>query len=283
KIEHIEAKEEDTFVGLARRHNVGYVELQLANPEVDAWLPGEGTDILLPKQYILPQESREGIVINIAEMRLYYFPPENDANAGKVFTFPMGIGREGWDTPLGTTTITRKKQNPNWYPPQSIRKEHAEAGDPLPTVVKAGPDNPLGQHALYLGFPAYLMHGTNKPAGIGMRVSHGCLRLFPEDIEALFSMVKVGTKVTIIDEPYKFGWQDGKFYMEAHPPDANGETRVETYTPFVTALVQATKAHEKMPIDWEKAQAMARSGDGIPRIIEAPGASAERTPTQAMR
>lgn len=265
---HIQTEYEDTFVALARRYNVGFNELRLANPHVDPWLPGAGTDVIIPRQYILPNAPRQGIVVNLAEMRLYYFPSEGDEYAGKVFTYPMGIGREGWGTPLGTTTIVRKKAHPAWHPPESIRKEHAAKGDPLPQVVPAGPNNPLGQHALYLGFPAYLLHGTNKPAGIGLRVSHGCLRLFPEDIAALFSMVETGTQVTIVNQPYKFGWHEGKLYMEAHPPDASGDSQVHSYTPWVKALISATEEHPDIPVDWDQAQAMARKATGIPAPIE---------------
>lgn len=265
---HITTEYEDTFVALARRYNVGFNELRLANPDVDPWLPGEGTEIVIPKQYILPDAPREGIVVNLAEMRLYYFPSQSDQYYGKVFTYPMGIGRKGWSTPLGTTTIVRKNAHPAWYPPESIRKEHAAKGDPLPQVVPPGPNNPLGQYALYLGWPAYLLHGTNKPAGIGLRVSHGCLRMFPEDIAALFSMVEVGTKVTVIDQPYKFGWRDGKLYMVAHPPDASGEAPVHSYTPWVKALIDATQEHPDAAVDWDQAQAMARKATGIPAMIQ---------------
>lgn len=264
---HIKAEYEDTFVALARRYNVGFNELRLANPDVDPWLPGKGTEIVIPKQYILPDAPREGIVVNLAEMRLYYFPTQSDKYYGKVFTYPMGVGRKGWTTPLGTTTIVRKNAHPAWYPPESIRKEHAASGDPLPQVVPPGPDNPLGQYALYLGWPAYLIHGTSKPAGIGLRVSHGCLRMFPEDIAAMFSMAEVGTKVTVIDQPYKFGWHNGKLYMAAHPPDASGEMAVHDYTPWVDALINATKEHPDVAINWEQAQTMARKATGVPAVI----------------
>lgn len=265
---HIKTEYEDTFVALARRYNVGFNELRLANPEVDPWLPGEGTAMVIPTQYVLPDAPRRGIVINLAEMRLYYYPPESSRYAGKIFTYPLGIGREGWGTPLGHTTIVGKKAHPTWTPPESIRAEHAANGDPLPQVVPAGPDNPLGQHALYLGFPAYLLHGTNKPAGIGLRVSHGCLRLFPEDIAALFAMVDAGTPVTIVNEPYKFGWQNGKLYMEAHPPDASGESPVRSYTPWVEQLVAATSERPKAPVNWDEAQRLAKRAAGTPGIIE---------------
>jgi len=268
-VAHIEADEDDTFVELGRRYNVGYRELRLANPDVDPWLPGEGTTIVIPTRYVLPDAPRKGIVINIPEMRIYYYPPEGSSYAGKVVTYPLGIGREGWSTPLGKTSIVRKKADPTWTPPASIKAEHAKSGDPLPDVVPAGPDNPLGQHALYLGMPSYLLHGTNKPAGIGLKVSHGCIRLFPEDIAALFSMVPSGTSVNIVSQPYKVGWDGDALLLEAHPPDAAGDAPVRSFTPWVKELVGATRAHPKTPVDWDRAQNVVEKVDGMPERIGA--------------
>ena len=267
KLQHIKTSADDTFVKLARRYNVGYRELRLSNPDVDPWLPGEGTPMVIPTRYVLPNVARKGIVINIPEMRLYYFPPEGSEYAGKVVTYPLGIGREGWSTPLAKTTVVRKKADPTWTPPASIRAEHEKAGDPLPAVVAAGPDNPLGQHALYLGLPSYLLHGTNKPAGIGLKVSHGCIRLYPEDIASLFALVPTGTPVNIISEPYKMGWEGNTLYIEAHPPDANGDAPVRSFTPWVESLISATADHPKAPIDWDRAQAVVEKADGMPEPI----------------
>lgn len=274
-VHHIRAEAEDTLIAIARRHNLGYTEIKLANPGVDTWLPGEGTRITLPTQFILPDAERKGIVLNIAEMRLYYFPPEDSQYAGKIITYPVGIGREGWHTPLGTTHVTRTKAGPAWYPPESIRKEHAKHGDPLPQVVPPGPDNPLGQYALYLGFPSYLIHGTNKPAGIGMRVSHGCIRLYPEDIAALYSLVNPGTQVRIMYQPYKLGWQNGRLYLEAHPPDATGETPVETYTPLVQSVIAATSKRPDYPVDWHRVQQIGAHAMGMPRDITSASSAAQ--------
>lgn len=257
----------DTLVELGRRYNQGYREMRLANPETDPWLPGEGTKITLPTQYILPSAPREGIVLNVAEMRLYYFPPKGSQYEGKVITYPLGIGREGWATPLGRTRITGSKAGPTWTPPQSIKDEHAANGDPLPNVVPAGPDNPLGDYALYLSLPSYLLHGTNKPGGIGLRVSHGCIRLYPEDIAALFSMADAGTPVNIVNQPYKTGWLEGELYLEAHPPDGEGQKRVETYTPIVESIIAATKDKPDYPIDWLRAQDLGSTTHGMPVVI----------------
>lgn len=267
QIQHIKTRKSDTFVELARKYDVGYRELRLANPKVDPWLPGDGTPMVIPTAYVLPAGPRKGIIINIPEMRVYYFPPANSQYAGKVFTYPIGIGRQGWGTPLGMTRIIKKIPHPSWTPPASIKAEHAKKGDPLPDVVPAGPDNPLGQYALRLALPSYLMHGTNKPAGIGMKVSHGCIRLFPEDISALFSMVKAGTSVDIVSQPYKIGWDGDKLVMEAHPPDADGDAPVRSYTPWVQSLIAATQANPKAPVDWNVAEQVARTADGIPEPI----------------
>jgi len=189
-----------------------------ANPDVNPWLPGEGTPVLLPTQFVLPEGPREGIVLNIASKRLFYFPPMPEGQAQVVKTYPIGIGRVGWETPLGETTVVAKARDPHWYVPTSIRKEHAELGDPLPAVVPPGPDNPLGTRVLQLEMPGYLIHGTNQPYGVGMRVSHGCVRLYPENIELLYELVEIADKVRIINEPYLLGELDGDLYFEGHVP-----------------------------------------------------------------
>ena len=200
---------EDTLLDVARDNGLGYVEMIAANPGVDPWLPGERTRIVLPTAHILPDVERLGLVVNLAEHRLYYFGPPGSAP----MTFPMGVGMEGWSTPLGGTEIARKKERPIWFPPDSIRAETPG----LPAAVPPGPDNPLGSHALYFGWPNYLIHGTNNPWGIGRRVSHGCIRLYPEDIVRLFRVVELGTPVNVIDQAVKVGWSGGELYVEAHP------------------------------------------------------------------
>lgn len=250
------ARYENTFSAIARVYDVGYEAMRHANPGVDAWLPGEGTPIYLPTRSILPAVPREGIVVNLPAMRLYYFEPmpakkSQSAGAGAgaapkrlaVTMRPIGIGREGWETPIGEAKITQKVANPVWYPPASVRKEHAENGDPLPAIVPAGPDNPLGQYAMLLSLPGYLIHGTNKPAGVGMRVSHGCIRLYPEDIEALFRKVPTGTHVRIVDEPVLAGWADGELYLEVHPPlDESRDLAAEAEKAIAAAIERAGSA-----------------------------------------
>lgn len=217
EIRTVIASHEDTLVDIARRHGVGYQDIVRANPDVDVWVPGEGTEIVLPTRYVLPAGPRKGVVLNLAEYRLYYFPQPPDGERAVVMTYPVSIGRRDWETPIGTTRIVAKAVDPSWYPPESIREEHAAEGRPLPRVVPPGPDNPLGRHAIRLALPGYLIHGTNRPAGVGMRVTHGCLRMFPEDIEYLFPRVDVDTPVRIVNEPVKIGWSGDELVMEVHP------------------------------------------------------------------
>jgi len=214
---------EDTFVDLARSYGLGFDELVAANPDVDPWLPGGGTSIILPTRHILPDGPKEGVVLNIAARRLFYFPEPDADGQIVVWTYPIGIGREGWDTPTGVTTIVSRARDPIWYVPKSIRNEYAAAGNPISRQVPPGPDNPLGRFVLGLGMPGYLIHGTNKPAGVGMRVSHGCVRLFPEDIEHLYGEVGPGVSVRIVDEPFLVGWDNGDLYLEAHAPLDEGD------------------------------------------------------------
>lgn len=262
----IEAQYEDTFIKLARRYNVGWEELIQANPGVDPWLPGEGTQIVVPTHFVLPKAPRQGIVINLPELRLYYYP---DGESGRVITHPISIGRMEWGTPLGRAEIVAKALNPTWYPPESIREEHAADNRFLPAVVPPGPDNPLGNHALRLSLPGYLIHGTNKPSGLGMRVTHGCIRMFPEDIEALFESVPIGTPVRIVNQPYKLGWTDEGFYLEAHPPldEHDLEDEAWTMTELTRAFVAATEEGQGEAFSWDRAEVVASRSLGIPEFV----------------
>jgi L,D-transpeptidase ErfK/SrfK len=295
EVQVVDARHEDTFIALARTYNVGYEELRQANPGVDEWLPGEGTKITIPSRYVLPRAARRGIVVNVAELRLYYFPADMGAlpdgvvpGSQRVITHPISIGRMDWSTPLGVTTITAKVANPSWTPPQSIRDEHAARNDILPRVVPPGPDNPLGRHAMRLGLPGYLIHGTNKPSGVGMRVTHGCVRMFPEDIEALYKTVPTGTPVNIVNQPVKIGWTaDGTLYLEAHPAlhesNVDGESAaanaeiVESIqesplTSLMRAYIAATDARH-VALDWDAAERVAQFGNGIPEAVSIAGSA----------
>lgn len=211
------ANEEDTLLDIARNFDIGQVEILLANPAVDRWLPGKSTKVKIPNGRLLPATPHQGLVLNLPEFRLYYYPKQIQNHSRTVITHPISIGRVDWDTPLGETRIIAKTRNPVWIPPASIRAEHAAEGDILPKVFPAGPDNPLGLYALRLGVPGYLIHSTNKPYGVGMRVSHGCIRMYPEDIEKLFYKIDTGTPVYIVNQAIKVGWSDNILYIEVYP------------------------------------------------------------------
>ncbi len=254
------ASYEDTFIEIGRANNLGYEEMRLANPEIDPWLPGSGATVILPKQYVLPQAEQRGVVINLAEYRLYYFFEQDGKNY--VATWPASIGRMDWETPLGLTRIVAKNRMPSWYPPQSVRDEHAADGRDLPRVVPPGPDNPLGEYALRLGLPGYLIHGTNRPAGVGMRVTHGCIRLFPEDIEWLFAQANVKTPVRIVNQAYKFGWFGDELFLEVHPA-LEGEDGVVSMSAVTRAYVAATGESEAV-VDWDVVMQVAAGPSGMP-------------------
>jgi L,D-transpeptidase ErfK/SrfK len=284
----IKAREDDTLLDIARRHGLGYEDIVRANPGVDTWLPGAGTDVVLPTRYVLPPGPRSGVVLNLAEYRLYYFPPSREGESPVVMTFPISIGRMDWATPLGRTSVVAKVRNPSWYPPESIRAEHAAQGDPLPRVVPPGPDNPLGDRAMRLGIPGYLIHGTNRPAGVGMRVTHGCIRMFPEDIGFLFERLPVKTPVRIVNEPVKVGWDGDLLVVEVHrtlesaPPPADvvaalaedetaaGELILPPARDAMTDLTEryvAATADRQGKLDWSAAQALLESPTGIPVAV----------------
>lgn len=267
-VQIIKARDEDTFVKLARRYGVGYEALKLANPGIDEWLPGEGTEIRIPTRFVLPQAERSGIVINLPELRLYYFP---DDGSNRVITHPISIGRMAWRTPLGRTSVVRKTENPSWIPPESIREEHAAMNDPLPAVVPPGPDNPLGTRALYLALAGYLIHGTNKPAGVGMRVTHGCIRLFPEDIEALFETVDPGTPVQIVNQPYKLGWGSDGLYIEAHPPLQEERDNEQWTATELTRIYVAATQQRRADMRWRRAEEVMAIATGLPELVSVPG------------
>ena len=271
------ASKDDTLPDIARRFDLGYEEIVRANPGVDPWLPGEGHEIVLPTRFVLPNAPREGIVINIPAMRLFYYPAHKKDEPAEVFTYPIGIGRVGWQTPEGATKIVRRTLDPVWTVPVSIRKEHAENGDDLPPVVGPGPDNPLGRHEFTLGWPGYLVHGTNKPYGVGMRSSHGCIRLYPEDIQQLFDTVPLGTKLRVVNQPVLFG-RNGDDVMvqpygalEDDTRDWAGAARKLMEKSIPEATRKMIK-EGKLTIDWDRVHALLEQPRGVPvSIIAADG------------
>ena len=266
------ASAEDTFVDLAPALGVGYVELVAANLGVDPWLPREGARLVLPKARLLPSGPREGIVVNQADLRLYYFEPGQPPRS-----FPIGIAKDGFATPLGTTTVTAKKEKPTWTPGPSARR------DGYPEKVGPGPDNPLGEDALYLGWPSYLIHGTNDPRGVGRHSSRGCIRLYPKDIAWLFPRVEPGTKVRVVNEPVKLGWIGDELYLEVNPdPDQSLEldetgkrTNPRARMPKnLRALVTQAAGKEASRIAWPEVERAALRRSGVPTLILRPASPA---------
>lgn len=262
------ASEEDTLLDIARRFNVGQTEILLANPKVDRWLPKQGAKVKIPNRRLLPDAPRQGIVVNLPEYRLYYYPTQSEAGYKKtVTTHPISIGRIDWNTPLGKTRISAKTTNPTWTPPESIKKEHAEKGDILPDVVAAGPDNPLGRFAMRLAVPGYLIHSTNKPFGVGMSVTHGCIRMYPEDIEKLFPRVPVGTDVYIVNQPIKVGWLKNTLYLEVHPNLENEKVGYEQRLEQALEMIVKANNQELPVIDGAVLKRALRQRDGRPVAI----------------
>ena len=200
-------------------------------------------------------------------MRIYFFPEPEEGEPAQVQTYPVSIGRMDWRTPMGTTTIVRKQKDPAWYPPESIRAEHAAQGDPLPRVVPAGPDNPLGRYAIRLGIPGYLIHGTNKAFGVGMRVSHGCVRMLPEDIEYLFPQVAIGTRVTIINQPAKAGWFGDKLYLEVHPPLEEDQAAIDGLEKTVMDVLDEAQSRRLVDLDEEAIARVIAEQSGMPTVV----------------
>ncbi|MHB8209714.1 MAG: L,D-transpeptidase family protein [Acidithiobacillus sp.] len=259
------ARHQDTLLDIARHYDVGYNEIRAANPGVDPWLPGAGTRVLVPTQYILPPKPWTGIIINIPERRLFYFP----AGQNVVYTYPVGIFRPKWPNPLGSTRIIAKVRNPTWTVPKNIQEEHAKAGEPIPAFFPAGPDNPMGELALETGWSQIFIHGTNKPWGVGMRVSHGCFHVYPENEVQLFKMVKVGTPVTTIDQPYIVGTSgNGQLYLQSFAPikaynkGSNSQQRAVDAISLFEKQVQ-----QSWTINWQQVIDLVEKPNTIPTAI----------------
>ena len=255
----LRARDEDTLLDLARAHSLGFGEITAANPGVDPWVPGVGKRVVLPTVHIPPPAPAKGIVINIADQRLYLFKGE-----GPPLSYPIGIGRPGWVTPLGATSVVRKSDAPTWYPTASALKE-----DPtLPGAVPPGPENPLGTHAIYLGWPRYLIHGTNEPYGVGRRVSRGCIRLYPEDILRLYAQVEVGTAVRVVNASIKTGWMRGELYLEAHPPIVQESEHTPVVDKPLTKefkrQLRAIAGESVQRLDWDRVERTLRERRGMP-------------------
>jgi L,D-transpeptidase ErfK/SrfK len=259
--------QDETLLDVALRYTLGQTEIIKLNPKMDRWLVKKGQVVRLPNRRVLPDTPHSGITLNISEFRMYYYPP---GQSGEVMSFAHGIGRQDWKTPLGKTSVIRKIKDPAWHPPESIRKEHAANGDPLPEIVPPGPHNPLGTRALYLNLPGeYRIHGTDvdKIYGIGMQITHGCVRMYPEDVETLYDVVALGTPVYIVKQPIKLGWLNNMLYVEAHP-DLEGEemSQNDRYAVALKLIQKATK-EEAPEFDQKALNQALKELDGEPVAI----------------
>lgn len=263
EVKYVPAKYEDTLIDIAVNLRLGQDQIVLANPYVDRWLPGEGTPVRIPTSFLLPAGPRQGIVVNLPEMRLYYY-----RDATHVETYAIGIGRESdWKTPLGKTSIVAKTENPSWSPPPSIIAEHLADGDVLQPYYPPGPDNPLGLFAFRLGIPGYLIHSTTKTNGVGMRVSHGCIRMYPADIEQFFPMVRVGTQVNIVNQPIKVGWYHDTLYLEAYPQLEETPATYEQRLHSALSLIEQANGGQMPVIKGSVLKAAMEKATGIPVAI----------------
>jgi len=259
----------NTLLDIARHYDLGYDEILAANPGVPVWTPGAGARIVVPTEFILPPKPWLGVVINVSRRRLYYFPAPAPGETRRVFTFPIGIARPGWPTPLGRTRIVAKFKDPSWIVPKDILDEHHQEGEPdFPTYIPPGPDNPMGMLAMQTGFPQIFIHAASRPWGVGMRVSHGCLHLYPEDAATLFPLLRVGTPVRIVNQPLMVGARDGRLYLSASPPVADYPGVGDSLTRAVRAVVQFEGAHGdvRLTVDWNRAVHLAQAK----RFIAAP-------------
>jgi L,D-transpeptidase ErfK/SrfK len=276
------ASAEDTLPDIARRFDVGYEEIVRANPGVDPWIPGAGRQVVVPTQFVLPNAPREGIVINVAAMRLFYFPPRRKGEPQQVYTHPIGIGKIGWSTPEGVTHVIAHVKDPIWRPSAALRVDHRnDNGEDLPAVVPPGPDNPLGKYEFRLGWSSYLIHGTNKPYGVGLRSSHGCIRLYPEDIEKLYEMVPNGTQVRVVNQPFLFGWHDDRLYFQPYTvleddvrdwQSAQKKMLPRAMPVAVRKLLQT----QDVAVDWKSVTDATTAPRGLPVPISGEGGSVEQ-------
>lgn len=255
----------ETLLQLARNYDVGYEEIMMVNPQLNPQSSlSSSTRVFIPTRFILPAAARTGIVINLAELRMYYFPPGRNV----VITKPIGIGREGkWQTPVGVTKIVAKEHDPYWHPTENVRAEAARHGTPIPEIFPPGPDNPLGQYEFRLGWPTILIHGTNRPETVGSRVSAGCIRLMPEDIEEMYGIIPVGTEVRVVNQPFKAGWLNDRLYFEAHYPLQEQQAH---YAADMTSVVNTI--HEKISgrtalIKWSVVENAAKRPNGVPQVV----------------
>lgn len=258
------ARDGEKITDVGRRFDIGYWEMVEANPDwtFHEFIP-QGTRIIVPAKFVLPRAPRQGIVINLAELRLYYYPK----GTRKVVTLPVGIGREGWATPLGATYVASKVKGPSWHPTKKVRDDAKKHGILLPKYWPPGPDNPLGQFAMRLGWNTYLIHGTNDPTGVGRRSSAGCIRMYPEDIEELYAQVPAGTPVRVVNQPNKVGKRLGRLYLESHKPLRDKGKYVRSNTQDLYDQLNQIARNSKSSLNWHRIESTLHAENGLPTVF----------------
>jgi L,D-transpeptidase ErfK/SrfK len=265
---YVKAGAKETLIDVARANNLGYDDMQQANPNVDMWVPGDGADVMLPKLFVLPSAARNGIVINRAEKRLYFYPPDR---RNDVDIYTISVGKDAMGTPLGSFRVIEKRENPTWTPGPGVRAAHAAYGDILPPTVPPGPDNPLGRFAMRLSNPDYLIHGTSKPWGLGMEVSGGCIRMYPEGVEELYPKVAIDTPVVIVDQPYKVGWHADDLYLEVQTGEKSVLQGAQSVIP------DSIRNDGNVTIDWGLVEKAMKEDSGIPMVVGRRSSTGTRT------
>lgn len=262
----VTANKADTLLDIARHYDIGSDEIHQSNPGVDIWLPKQGERVLIPLEFVLPPKPWRGIVADVSARRIYYFPRPKPGQPAEVITFPIGVSRDKWPTPTGITRVVAKVRNPSWIVPKSILAEHAAEGDPLPKIVPPGPDNPMGLMAIRTAIPGIFIHGTSRPWGVGSRVSHGCMHLYPEDVASIFDSLPIGTPVRIINEPYQVGERGGVLYLAAHQPLSDYPAPAAPEQWAVDAVTKAL-AGRQILIDWARVKRIVQEHTTVPTPI----------------
>ncbi|GHD67044.1 L,D-transpeptidase family protein [Jeongeupia chitinilytica] len=263
---------DNTLLDLMRHFDLGYAEITSANPKVSVWTPKPGTRVVIPTRFILPPKPWEGIVVNIPQRRMFYFPPAKKGQPAQVITYPISIAREGWSTPLGTSKVIAKYRDPGWFVPKSIRDEHREEeGVELPEYFPPGPDNPMGMLAMRTGWPGIYLHATNRPWGIGMRTSHGCMHLYPEDAAELFPQLKVGTPFRVVNQPVLVGDAGGQVWMATY--EGVGEYPDQAAPATLAASLLDQRIMDAVlsdrPLDQARVHQLLAKPSAVPQVLNA--------------
>lgn len=253
----------DTVANISQQYDVGYNAMEGANPQLNLTKKIFSTTIKIPTLHLLPNQPREGIIVNLPEMRMYYFTP----GTNRVVTYPIGIGKIGKTIPITKAIITKKTKDPVWVPPEDIREFNLAQGIVLPQIMPPGPDNPLGPYAVYTSIPTYLIHSTIFPESVGKRASFGCIRMYESDIKDFFPVIESGTPVVIINSPIKVAWQEDRLFIEAHKSLDEHSNSFDATLPGTVNLIKNMTKNQDTLVDWQGVAFINQERDGLPHEI----------------